>query len=1509
MSERPRMSRPARLYSAMASVGSCLFTAGIAVFALANPAVAQNPSLLKDINVLGRSSRPTLITRFGSSVVFEGVDWSSSGREPWISDGTALGTQLLKDINPGSFSSFPQSMFEHNGEVFFSAALGATGRELWKTDGTSAGTVLVKDINPGSFDGMSQTTPAGFTSLGTELLFVGISFSPSIGGELWKTDGTEAGTVLVEDLLPGIGSFFDNNVNKNRDFAQLGGMLYFSGCDGTSYQLFTSDGTAAGTGPVTVLAASCNGAGGEFEESGGVVFFVGPQNNPGLWVTDGTALGTVQLNATVAPDKLVDVNGTLAFSGTDANGRELWKSDGTVAGTVMVKDIAGGGASSDPADLVANGSTLFFTADDGTEGKELWASDLSTGGTALVTTIQSGPVSSEPQSLIRHSTGVAFVADDGSAGLELWRSDGTAPGTMMIDDLETGADASAPQWLEPVGANFFFSADVGQGGVELWMSDGTAGGTGLVADPNPETQSSIPTAFTELGGTVIFGALPENGGGSNFGALWETDGTVGGTSQIVAFPNTIGSELTILGSSLIFQANDPGVTGTELWTSDGTAAGTALLKDINTGPPSSSPFNFVSITTKLVFSADDGTNGKEPWVTDGTLAGTSMLANINPGGSSNPFIVGTVNGKAIFWATDDGTAGRELWASDGTPGGTTLLQDIVAGSGSPIFNGSGYFESNGELFFRLNDLSVGGELWKTDGTTAGTTLVIDLIPGPDSGLGTGALRMAEVGSKLIFIGASSAFDTALWETDGTAGGTSILFDPCAGTDDTSRLISAGPIAFFKGGSSLCSNRGLWKTDGTVPGTELVMPGFEPDLNATNMLASDGEIFFPHNDGANGIELWTSDGTPAGTVLVADINPGSDSSSPQQFAQFGNIVYFSADDGLHGLEPWTLVRSSTPTDFGDAPDPTYPTLLASDGARHALSGLFLGAGVDAELDGQPDPAAVGDDMDPEGDDEDGVDFPSGFSQGQPTTIDITASAAGLLNAWFDYDQDGAWSPAERVFTDEPLVAGVNNLIVAVPASAVVGTTFARFRLDSTGGLGVTGAAIDGEVEDYQVEVGPAADLAVVKMAPGSAIPGNSITFTLIATNATGPSPTVGALVTDTFEAGLSACTWTCVGAGGGSCAPSGSSDIAEPVDLPLAASVTFTATCDIDSDSTADVMNTASIDVPLGTVDPVAANDTSGTTTTLLPSGDLSITKTDGVPWVIPPATLTYTILADNPGPSDALGVAVDDQFPVEVTNVNWTCVGSTGGLCAASGAGDISELVDLPAGAAVTFTATADTNGVPGDIVLNTATVTEPGEFTDPNSSNNSATDQTNYVLGSEIFMDGFESGDTSAWSATTGGAAGVLVLDQPADSFETEIHLAPKVLERSGRRSTRVLSGQGAGLRTLFELRLETYDGRYRLAPSLLGGSGEMVRGETLELGAVPSRLTLTWRRALSAGVTDGRLLLTADGAIIGWIEGIDNSASALHRIQAHSIRANPAVTLISAPGWLSSGGAAVGD
>ncbi|MFC1765983.1 GEVED domain-containing protein [Planctomycetota bacterium] len=165
------------------------------------------------------------------------------------------------------------------------------------------------------------------------------------------------------------------------------------------------------------------------------------------------------------------------------------------------------------------------------------------------------------------------------------------------------------------------------------------------------------------------------------------------------------------------------------------------------------------------------------------------------------------------------------------------------------------------------------------------------------------------------------------------------------------------------------------------------------------------------------------------------------------------------------------NNQRPMDYGDAPDgilPVYPTLLGNNGARHVVHPkVYLGLDVDPDPDGQPDAAAMGDDLDGN-DDEDGVTFTSPLQAGNFASVDVVASIKGYLNAWIDFNGDADWDdPGEQIFVDKALASGLNNLTYSVPDYAEAGHSVARFRFDTLGGLNYEGPAGYGEVEDYRI----------------------------------------------------------------------------------------------------------------------------------------------------------------------------------------------------------------------------------------------------------------------------------------------------------------------------------------------------------------------------------------------------------------------------------------------------------
>lgn len=452
-----------------------------------------------------------------------------------------------------------------------------------------------------------------------------------------------------------------------------------------------------------------------------------------------------------APGTFRAIGSTLFFTADDGvHSCELWKTDGTPEGTVLVKDI-------NPetfgriSNMVPVGSTLFFTADDGMHGTELWASDGTEAGTVMVRDINPGSASTFfRDSPVAYDGRLFFGANDGEHGEELWVSDGTEAGTVMLKDIHPDG-WSAPIDFEVAGGTLFFIADDGTHGYELWASDGTAEGTRLVVDLHPGPGGGVDALVTA--GDRLF---------LSSGTLHVSDGTEAGTQAL-------GVDADLGGTGHIAPKQD--IDGVlyficqgELCRSDGTVAGTYLVRDIapgvytfDTTGEQGNRLDFGVVGDRLILSADDRSHSFEPWISDGTEEGTVLLRDISPdGGSSTPFSFSEYDG-AVYFQADDGEHGWELWRSDGTTEGTVMVRDLNPGPGHSnpgkavrYYTGGGYtfggsddrnlnmFEFDGRLFFSADDGTHGRELWVSDGTAEGTELFKDFFPESSTPVDPGA---------------------------------------------------------------------------------------------------------------------------------------------------------------------------------------------------------------------------------------------------------------------------------------------------------------------------------------------------------------------------------------------------------------------------------------------------------------------------------------------------------------------------------------------------------------------------------------------------------------------------------------------------------------------------------------------------------------------------------------------------------------------------------------------------
>lgn len=819
----------------------------------------------------------------------------------------------IVDLYPGvRGAGSVSSPFVAVGSVaYFVASEPATGAELWKTDGTPAGTTLAVDLTAGQF-GSSLTH---LFSSGGSLYFVNRGAQDVI----YRSDGTPTGTVALR-------SFVSGSIGMPVEF---GGAVYFLAKDVgvTVAQLWRSDGTPVGT---TLVAGGVNAIG----AAGSNLFLNKTDASLGaeLFRYDGstvTLVKDIQVGATGSnPQALTAVGTTLFFSANNGtNGIELWKSDGTDVGTSLVKDITVGAAGTPLTNLVASQGKLAFVV----SSAQLWQSDGTALGTVIVKNLASSSFGAIFQ-LTPTSTMLFFSFYEPNTGSELWRSDGTDVGTFVLQ-ARPGPASGIPQTLLASGATLYFSADDGLSGQELWRSDGSSAGTVLAADIYPGGRSSWPNYFGMLGTTLLLSAARRDVGSEPHA----TDGTPAGTVLLrdinpsTSIDSSLPSDLWASGGDVYFNA-DTEEFGRELWRTDGTAAGTVLVRDVYAGAIGSYPSEVVAAGGILYFAAEDYLDGVELWRTDGTAGNTLQVEDIRPGGLGSFPRDLTPHGAKLAFAARRNDGANEPWLSDGTANGTQRIPTGV----SPL-SASGFASAGGNLFFEAANV-----LYKYDG-------VLDAAPVPP-GVEIDRLPIVAVGSRVYFASFTANEGAELAQSDGSAVTINDL-QPGTGSSFPRNLTAAGPLLYFS--ASVDSDREPWIHDGV---TASLLKDINPGVDGSsprNFTAVGGIVFFTATDAVNGTELWRTDGTTAGTSLVKDLAPGTASSFPGNLVPYGNHLLFSASDETGTRRLWITDGTAQRTVVRMAFDPPTTNYLgnATATATHVVF-TAIDAALDWELWGFP-----------------------------------------------------------------------------------------------------------------------------------------------------------------------------------------------------------------------------------------------------------------------------------------------------------------------------------------------------------------------------------------------------------------------------------------------------------------------------------------------------------------------------------------------------------------------------
>ncbi len=756
-------------------------------------------------------------------------------------------------------------------------------------------------------------------------------------GSLWVTDGTEGGTRPVFKVgQPGPAHISVGSLTA------VGDQVFFTSYEAGNIVLWVSDGTAEGTRRV-----SSHGSIGRIAALGDVAVFSEGTEWSRIWRSDGTTAGTYRIGRTsTPPESFATVNGKLVFDGSDdLDGAEPWVTDGTVEGTKPLLDIYPGYRGSAPALFTAGpdgaGVAYFFASRYQT--RSLWRTDGTAAGTRVVASYIQTSRGDQPYAMTTVAGGRVFMR----TANQVWASDGTSQeGTVTV--AQFGADDVITTWAA-VGSDLYFGARVA-GAYGLWKAGAATGAASRVtASPVIETVESM----VSVGGRLMFRSAsePRRTSSDTPYTVWESDGTPQGTRD--ALPPELASlwqsGLAAVNGRTLFVGRRVGMRDVELHVTDGTPAGSRVVKDIYAEPTGdANPTTPLEVGGRLVFwvttgaqldslgtlvSLDPSTgvsvplltsrhsptgsggtgfgpmtvvggrgyfmyytaaNGYEPWVTDGTHAGTRLLTDIVPGsGASGLDLFFGGDGYTVFAAYTVGT-GTELWRTDGTQGGTYPLKDMNPGSGQgfklthPSLDAPTELGRWGRYVFYFGYDGSAWKVWRTDGTADGTIPLIPAVPQPRK---TTFTALAD--RMLVFQ------QDGLFGSDGTANGTVKL--PVYASNNYPPVVWNGR-AYFHGWGAGGVMSGLWVTDGTVEGTRLVRGGVSVGPGA----AVDGRIRFVGHDAAHGGELWASDGTAEGTAIVIDAVPGIGSGAEVQLGVTplgGGVVVYAGWARDTGAEMW------------------------------------------------------------------------------------------------------------------------------------------------------------------------------------------------------------------------------------------------------------------------------------------------------------------------------------------------------------------------------------------------------------------------------------------------------------------------------------------------------------------------------------------------------------------------------------------------------------------------------
>ncbi len=769
-------------------------------------------------------------------------------------------------------------------------------------------------------DASGSSDPGGWIEAGDRTFF--IADQHGIGPEVWVTDGTAGGTRLLADTSPGASTArpVPLGVAGNR-------LLWWtSASEGASFQfsagdLWVSDGTPEGTVrllPDDVVVPDVHFSPGSFGLSGSVLRFVGcGPDGCALWRSDGTATGTREIHSLPGERGATEVAyaGGQTFATVDG---DLWSFDHGGEATLLIE---GGHSFDPPQGLTVVGTTLFFVFDDGGTGDQIWASDGTLGSTRPVSGLRNDSRIGGLVAVIGDR--LYFLADAGPIvdRFEVWRTEGTPESTVQVTGVGLNFAVSQSLGAEEVvilGQRVFFLAgrDSSSPIRSVWVSDGLPETTRdlfpCTAEPCPRVTSALATA----GGRVLF--VLDTGGRLE---LWSSDGTAAGTAPAAVLCET-DCQVTETPSFLERDGEVAFAMAGRVWLSDGTPAGTRAITDPEVSRAAYGGEVGRDGACWLYAGAD--ARGSEPWCSEGTPESARIVRDLErsaPG--SDPGEINAVGGLAVFSALDP-TGVRQVWSSDGRAGS---VRRLTATPPPFVSNDRGLFGAGGFALFR--EPAAASRLWRTDGTEDGTYPIGDLERQPSS-----SVRLNGRVYAFGYVGQQAG----IWEIDGSPQGLRLAVPLPSLAGPIPYPVTVGDVFYFLGPQ----DGDLWRSDGTAAGTwkVLAVPADHNLLQPLAITEIDGFVYFVVEGPGYGQDaIWRTDGRPGSAELFTTIPDfqGAYSAPDGGLHAFRGALYFAAEGGVSAGSPvGSIFRLSTEGDL---------TPLVSSGALVLGENWFTSLGDD------------------------------------------------------------------------------------------------------------------------------------------------------------------------------------------------------------------------------------------------------------------------------------------------------------------------------------------------------------------------------------------------------------------------------------------------------------------------------------------------------------------------------------------------------------------------------------